>query len=113
MADKVRPDVVIRPNGKAYRARRVAVEIWDNAANDSWSDDYGVFVFGTHDIELARPLADREIKAHWDRDLVATKPCKVWKRLGFDHGEFVWWTDEVKGRAAVCFTADYPPEAAS
>lgn len=101
---------ITRPNGKIYRPRKLAVQIWDN--DEAYGDhgSYGVFVIGTHDVSVAEPLASDRIRREWYPELTATRPRLRWVRLGYLNGEQAWVDDEVRGRAAVEFTADYPAE---
>ncbi len=99
---------VTRPNGKPYRPRKIVTRRWENVGG--YDEDCGAVVLGTHDIEAARQEADRAIKFWFDHDMVATKPEVSWFRLGYANGEPMWLRDEVKGRAGVMFTADYPVE---
>lgn len=93
-----------RPNGKVYRPRRIRTEVWED--DDAWSEwRGGAVVMGTHDVELARPLATEAIRRHFDSELVAANPEVGWWRLGFRFGELHWTTDEQRGPAAVLFTA--------
>lgn len=98
---------IIRPNGKTYRPRKVIVEPWEiDGAAYGWES--GVIVFGTHDVEVAQPLADVVCKG-FDPDYVAVGAKPIWYRDGYENGERVWMDDEVRGRAGVWFRADYPP----
>jgi hypothetical protein len=93
-----------RPNGKVYRPRRIRAEAWEN--DDTWSEwRGGAVVLGTHDVELARPLATAAIRRHFDAELVAADPEVGWWRLGFHFGELRWMPDPERGAAAVYFTA--------
>lgn len=99
---------IVRPNGKVYRPRKIAVEPWDN---DTWGRDEscGVVVYGTHDEALAQKLADEEIKRRWDSDWVGINEGRGWFRAAYRYGDLVIVDDEVRGRAGVYFRADYPP----
>jgi hypothetical protein len=100
----------MRPNGKAYQARKIVVAIWDNDEAYGDYNDYGVFVLGTHDVEFAEPLATDRMRREWDMDLIAVKPERRWLRSAYRDGEPTWIEDEERGRAAVQFHADYPAE---
>jgi len=102
----VAPVPVVRPNGKTYRPRYVGIEPWEDDTVHGWRG--GVYVLGTHDVEGTRQMATDMIKSHFDGDMVATAPERCWVRLGYQNGEAWWITDEVRGRAAVQWTADYP-----
>jgi hypothetical protein len=99
---------VTRPNGKAYKPRRITYDRWDNEEAYG-GDGCGAIILGTHDIEAARPIADQIVR-EWDNEYVATKPEVGWFRLSYAgyRGDMVWARDEVRGRAGVMFTADYP-----
>lgn len=103
MADLV---PVTRPNGKVYRPRRITVAPWENDTVHSWSA--GVYVLGTHNLFLSRPLAQDAIARHFDPRLVPGRPDLCWVRDGFHYGDRAWVDDEVRGRAAVCWTAMDP-----
>lgn len=107
MADQL--PVVMRPNGTPYQPRKLVVESWDN--QDSHGGDCGVFVLGTHNTDRAYPLAADAVHAFFGGELDATKPELCWVRSGYQHGEPSWVHDDVRGRAAVQWTADYPAEA--
>jgi len=98
---------ITRPNGKVYRPRKLTAGAWEN---DDYRDDWaGCFVFGTHDIDLARPLAEEECRFAFGVQHVI-KPELVWIRDGFESGERRWVYDEVRGRAAVRFVASDDPD---
>lgn len=99
-----------RPDGRLYRPRMIVAHVWDNDEAYGEDDNYGVFVFGTHDIERAGALADQAIKHFFDSTLAATKPERRWVRLGYHNGELTYIDDPVRGRAAVQFNAGYPEE---
>lgn len=100
-------EVIVRPNGKPYRPRKVVVEPWDNESV-GWGYDFGVVVLGTHDIALATSLANDEIRSRWDRRLAAVEACVGWYRDGFQGGDRCWVNDDVRGRAGVWFRATEP-----
>lgn len=106
-ATQLTTEVILRPNGKRYRPREITTAIWDNEEAYGIFDDYGVFVFGTHDIEFAQVVADDAIGREWGRDMSGFEPYTVWKRLTYYQGELTWVDDPVKGRAGVHFRADY------
>lgn len=100
----IRLPAIVRPNGRTYQPRKVTVE--------PISDGYGDFaavVFGTHDIEFARPLATEEIASRFDNGYVAGDPTVGWWRDGYEHGDRVWAWDAESGRAGVWFTAVEAP----
>lgn len=98
--------VIIRPNGKPYRPRKVIAHAVGELGLD---DDCGVVVFGTHDIERARPLAQRAV-GNFQGCAHAIRPQRVWWRDGFECGERRWIYDNVNGRAVVSFVASDDPE---
>jgi hypothetical protein len=101
---------VQRPNGKWYRPRKIVAAVWDNEIWGHYGGGYGVYVLGTHDIEASRQFAT-EMIAYWhDGGMVASKPCLCWVRDGFNGQDRAWVTDDVRGRAAVCWTAVYPED---
>jgi hypothetical protein len=98
---------IVRPNGKTYQPRKIAVEAWENDnASDGWT--VGAIVFGTHDVDFARPLATEAVR-RFDDDMVALGAETGWYRDGFQGGERTWVDDPDLGRAGVWFRADYPP----
>jgi hypothetical protein len=99
-----------RPDGRMYRPRKVIAHSWDNEGAHGQDDDYGVFVFGTHDVERARPLAIQAIKHFFGSELVPVRPERRWVRLSYLNGEQAFIDDPVRGRAAVQFNAGYPEE---
>lgn len=102
-------EVIVRPNGKLYRPRKgIVVVPWDD---DTWGrgDACGVVVLGTHNVDLAQKLADKEIRSRWDSDMVGISEGCGWFRDTYRYGDRVWATDPECGRAGVWFRADYPP----
>jgi hypothetical protein len=90
---------VMRPDGRLYRPRKLTAEGVD-------TDDgnlSGVLVFGTHDPETARPLADEFAVQQAGQSYRALDPVPGWWRSGFAGGEQCWIGDEKSGRAAVLF----------
>lgn len=92
-----------RPNGKTYRPRKVVVE-----PIEMRDGSYAVIVFGTHDVEFARPLATKWITTESDPHDVAGDPCVGWWRDGYEHSDRAWIPDDELGRAGVRFTAVDP-----
>jgi hypothetical protein len=89
-------EVIERPNGKAYRPRKVIAHLV--------GEDYeGVIVLGTHDIARAQVLADELVRIYVDSREVAAGPVTGWWRDGFECGQLRWIADEVRGRAGVLF----------
>lgn len=106
-ATQLATEVIFRPNGKRYRPKKITTAIWDNEEAYGVFDDYGVFVFGTHDMEFAQPIADDLIKREFEWDQAGFDPYCVWKRLTYRDGHLTWVDDPEKGRAGVHFKADY------
>jgi hypothetical protein len=100
-------EMIMRPNGKPYRPRKVvacAVANEDQILS-------GVMILGTHDVARAQPLADQYAAWQLDAGYAAAKPLEGWYREGFESGQFRWITDEVRGRAGVWFReiVEVPP----
>lgn len=102
---------ITRPNGKTYQPRKITAGTWEDdwCRDDAWQ---GCFVFGTHNVDVARPVAEEECRYAFGTQY-AIKPERVWIRDGFEGGERRWVHDAVRGRAAVRFVASDDPEAAS
>lgn len=99
------PPAIVRPNGKTYRPHSIRVEVWEDH-DDVWSEwRGGAVVLGTHDVEVAQPLADAAIKRSFNAELIAADPEVGWWRLSFHFGELRWMPDEQRGPAGVYFTA--------
>jgi hypothetical protein len=90
-----------RPNGKLYRPRKI------NCYPVADEDDFvtAVIVFGTHDVERARPLADSSVKTWADSDYTAGNPETGWWRQAMRNGDLFWVDAPVTGRAGVRFEA--------
>ena len=86
----------MRPNGKPYRPRRVIAQVIGE-------EDEGVLILGTHDLQRAQALADQMAAHVAGSGYVAVRPWRGWFRDGFQAGRRQWVTDEVHGRAGVCF----------
>lgn len=104
-ANPERLPVIMRPNGKPYRPRGIRTAHWDN------EDTCGVIILGTHDIEMALPLAAGGCQYYFGSQY-AIKPEVAWFRQGMERGDPVWFRDEKRGRAGVMFTASDDPEEA-
>ena len=89
-------EAIVRPNGKLYRPRRVT-------ACAVGEDDEGVLVLGTHDLARAQFLADEMAEYVAGSGFAAVDPWLGWFRDGYRNGRREWVTDEVRGRAGVCF----------
>jgi hypothetical protein len=98
-ADGLHLPVIMRPNGKPYRPRKVIAY----PVGDEDETTTGVIVFGTHDAGRAQGLADQI--AHWEvgSDFAAAEPECVWWGDTFEQGRRGWVTDEEHGRAGVFF----------
>lgn len=100
------PDSLVsisRPNGAIYRPRKVVAYDWE----DPWAWDtatQGAVVFGTHDVDRARPVAEQVCGNY------AVNPRKGWWRDGYANGERAWIHDPVRGRAGVMFDASDDPD---
>jgi hypothetical protein len=101
--------VILRPNGKPYRPRKIVAHPW-NDDHSATGFDCGVYVLGTHDIEQAQTLA-AEAVSHWFGCQYAIHPTVGWYRLGYcaSAGELTWMFDLERGRAGVRFTATDDP----
>jgi hypothetical protein len=93
------PVVIMRPNGKPFRPRKVVAE----AVAGEYEVVAGVIVFGTHDAVAAQPLADQCAVREAGSGYAATDPSPVWWRDGFESGNRKWIYDEKHGRAGVWF----------
>lgn len=102
--DKARGGL-IRPNGKLYRPRKVTCHAWVDS-NDEVS---GVLVLGTHNIDVAQPLADEAVRC-WADGSMRAEPWREpgWYRDGYAYGERAWVDDPLRGRAGIMFEAVYP-----
>lgn len=88
-----------RPDGRWYRPRKIeAVFTYDDDQIES-----GVIVFGTHDINRARRLADRLVM-RYDAHLVAVDPVPCWIYRSISCGSIYLYPDDKLGRAAVQFS---------
>jgi hypothetical protein len=96
-ADGVLPPVR-RPHGGFYRPRKLVAE---QVIHDGEFAE--VLVFGTHNPDLARPLADQLVEREYGSTYRAVAPLPGWWRDGIVRGERTWLTDEEHGRAAVLF----------
>lgn len=105
-------EVVIRPNGKPYRARSVRGCGWEDDEL-SMAGHCGVVVLGTNDLERAQVFADRLVPYWYDHEFVALNPEVGWYRKGYLYGKPTWVRDPDRGAAGVMFTANYPPEESS
>ena len=96
-ADGVLPPVM-RPYGGFYRPRKLVAEQVDE--DDEFTS---VLVFGTHNPDVARPLADALAMRTAGSTFRALDPVTGWWRDGFTGGRRGWVSDEETGRAAVMF----------
>ena len=93
------PDVIMRPDGRPYRPRKVTANAVVN------EDDFlsGVIVLGTHDIACAVRLATEYVQWQLDAGYCAVDPLPGWYRDAFEGGHRRWVSDEKRGRAGVWF----------
>lgn len=91
-------ETITRPNGKPYRRRSpLRVEMFD-----TYDEDTGVVVLGTHDVATATALA-ADVLAEYD--LADLTPTEVWWRLvpwdttGWH--DRTWIVDTVRGTPAL------------
>lgn len=122
MTEKTKLNTITRPNGKAYRPRKIHGTTVGNEDEIS-----GVVVFGTHDVEEALPIAHTILTEQlremgWDdRDdlaLVEGSERQVWWRkdlAGFEDNTpyYHYVIDEVVGAAGVRFDVDVTEEGAN
>lgn len=91
---------ITRPDGSIYRPRKLIA----HAVTSHGDELTGVVVFGTHDIEVAQPLADDYVAWLIDKGHRAAGPGTVWWRDGINGGERTWVLDDKRGRAGVWFS---------
>lgn len=93
---------IMRPNGSVYRPRKIVAL----PCGEEEGEVDSVYVFGTHDIERARVLADRAV-AYWiDSGYCAGEARRTWIRDTFEGGYRRFVHDDGGGRAAVRFAVD-------
>lgn len=100
------PPAIPRPNGRLYRPRSIRVQAWEN---DDWPETCGVIVLGTHDLTVARPLAEQWCR-RWHGATYAIDPALGWWRAGYHYGRPMWFRDETRGAAGISWTASDEPE---
>lgn len=93
---------VTRPNGALYRPRKIVAQ----PCGEEEGEIDSVYVFGTHDVERARALADRAIADWIDYGYCAGDARLTWIRDTFEGGYRRFVHDEENGRAAVRFEVD-------
>lgn len=92
-----------RPNGKMYRPRMLS----GTPTYSAHEEFNGAVVFGTHDIETARPIAEQLIRSEADAEYIeGAKPHQIWWRDGFECGQRRFATDPEHGRAGVWFEVE-------
>lgn len=103
-----KPEPITRPNGSIYQPRKL------RAFALNLDEEPVVLVLGTHDADVAYPIARRELSSFFGTDPAALgSPRKVWrtqKLLRFEDGE-PWYgypDDPERGAAGVEFTVEYP-----
>lgn len=92
---------IVRPNGKIYRPRKIAVSYCEEGA----CADACVIVLGTHDLAVAWPhaLAEARYRLSVDPD---PHGSPGWWRDVIRNGERVWEYDDVRGRAGINFAIE-------
>jgi len=100
---RIEPAVLIRPNGKTYRARKVMAHAWSNIAAYG-GDDAGVVILGTHDVEGCREFAVLMVR-YWGMGEFADGPRIGWFRDGYGAHGPAWVDDAERGAAGVMWTA--------
>lgn len=98
MTEKLPP--VERPNGNLYQARYTRVS---TNGGEGWGDPLWILVLGTHDIELARKLAE-EKAAEIDSEIRLGPGITGWWRDSIRYGDRYWDYDDMRGAAGVRFT---------
>lgn len=88
-----------RPGGGFYLPKRLAAE----PLCDDGDVISGVIVLGTHNRDLAQPVADKLASNEADGRYRAVWSGGGWWRDGFESGERRWVADEMHGRAGVLF----------
>lgn len=96
-ADGVLPPIP-RPYGGFYQPRKLVAEQVNH--DDEFTE---VLVFGTHNPEVAQPLADRLVMRECGSAFRAADLVPGWWRDSIARGERQWVEDEERGRAAVMF----------
>ena len=102
-------EALTRPNGSIYRPRKLRVEpLWDE------DEGFSALVLGTHDIELAAPIAQEVLyetlrEFGQEPSTVDIESAKTgWWRKDLDRFEdgeprYCFWPDESTGAAGVRF----------
>jgi hypothetical protein len=106
------PEVVIRPNGKPYKARGVRARAWESESMhfDGYEGNCGVVVLGTHNLERAQKFANELMPYWYEHGLIAVSPEVDWFRLGYGQRNYpAWVRDAERGAAGVMFTAAWDP----
>lgn len=98
MSEREDQPTLRRPNGSLYRPRKLAAH-----PVEEWNEELRIVVFGTHDIDRAKKLADQAYAAWGDSRDEVTDPRLVWWRDGFDCGQRRFVDDPEHGRAGVYF----------
>jgi hypothetical protein len=86
-----------RPDGRLYHPRKIKAEFFYDDGLEA-----GVFVWGTHDINRARRLADQLVWSY-DASIVAVNPIPTWKYRYISYGNIVYYDDVSAGRPCVEF----------
>lgn len=98
---------ILRPNGESYRPRKLTAVLWHDGPYHA-PIQRGVYVYGTHDIAVAYPLAAEMVQREFGPELNAIWPDRCWvgKRPARNSKSFVLIRDDMHGRAAVRWTAE-------
>lgn len=93
---------VTRPNGRVYRPRKIRFDYWFEADH---RQTLVFLVLGTHDIDLARGITEREAAVHGVDDIRLVDTG--WWRQSIRNFETYWAEDAVHGAAGVMFEEDF------
>lgn len=94
-------EVLLRPNGKPYRAKRPPRV---SETEDYHSNDSGVIVEHTHNPDVAAPLAEPMWRS-LGYDPPLPEPSRGWYRLAPRDGEFRWVEDPERGVPCLVYGA--------
>jgi hypothetical protein len=79
---------------------------WD----DDYTDSYGVYVLGTHDITAATPVAEAACRIEYGTTAVIADRTGRWRLDEPGDGTDPRWIEDPAGEPAVQFTAIHDPE---
>lgn len=94
----------VRPDGRAYRPRRVGLRAYGWAGDSGSVDACGVVVIGTLDPARARPLA-QDAARYWHGRVGVDAGVPGWYREGYAFGELAWVEDDRRGAPGVYYHA--------